>query len=173
MGQAIRQCLSTIVKLPTFFSNEGEDNVVFSKLADFLVVKQYERKGALPPLRNNNEETLQNRGSEKIIAGRRSEAAACVFAILPERRISLRAILHLVDSHLPLEMGSSVLVTLVVVPQCHAEAVVSLSIGTSLLGCIENVGGEIDSAAKNGKIARGHVVFLRRRVVGPGGALAA
>lgn len=94
--------------------------------------------------------------SEQIVRRRGGTAAAAITIVLPEAGIGFRAVLQLVDGHLPLEMRRSVLVALVIVPQRHTEAVVTLSIGASLFGCIQDVWRQIDSARKNGEIASGH-----------------
>ena len=50
-------------------------------------------------------------------------------------------------------MRGSFFIAFVVVPQRDTEAVVSLGIGTSLFGCIEDVRREIDSAGEDGGVA--------------------
>lgn len=95
--------------------------------------------------------------SEQIVRRRGAAAAAAAIAIvLPEAGIGFGAVLKLVDGHLPLEMRGGVLIALVVVPQRHTEAVVTLGIGAGLFGGIENVRRQIDSTGKDGKIASGH-----------------
>jgi hypothetical protein len=70
-------------------------------------------------------------------------------------------------------MGGSVLVTLVIVPKSNAEGIVALSVGALLFRSIENVRRQIDSAGENGKIAGGHVVFLKKESGRPGWAFKA